>query len=83
MFWIELNLTTAPQLAIAETERAALAEPLLAGGTPLRTLLYVEDNPANLELVEQLIARRPDLRMLSARMATSWHRVRARLSCRM
>jgi CheY-like chemotaxis protein len=35
-------------------------------GTPLRTLLYVEDNPANLELVEQLVARRPDLRMLSA-----------------
>ena len=33
---------------------------------PLRTLLYVEDNPANLELVEQLIARRPDLRLLSA-----------------
>ena len=35
-------------------------------GRPLRTLLYVEDNPANLELVEQLIARRPDLRLLAA-----------------
>jgi CheY-like chemotaxis protein len=35
-------------------------------GAPLRTLLYVEDNPANLQLVEQLIARRPDLRLLSA-----------------
>ena len=32
----------------------------------MRTLLYVEDNPANLKLVEQLIARRPDLRLLSA-----------------
>ena len=32
----------------------------------MRTLLYVEDNPANLELVEELIARRPDLRLLSA-----------------
>jgi len=31
-----------------------------------RTLLYVEDNPANLELVAQLIARRPDIRLLSA-----------------
>jgi len=29
-------------------------------------LLYVEDNPANLALVEALIARRPDLRLLSA-----------------
>ncbi len=31
-----------------------------------RTVLYVEDNPANLRLVEQLILRRSDLRMLSA-----------------
>jgi CheY-like chemotaxis protein len=28
--------------------------------------LYVEDNPANLELVEQLLARRADLRLISA-----------------
>ena len=27
----------------------------------------MEDNPANLKLVEQLIARRPDMRLLSAR----------------
>ncbi len=31
-----------------------------------RTLLYVEDNPANLSLVEQLIERRSDLNLLSA-----------------
>jgi len=66
VFWIELNLTTAPQLAVREAERAALAPPQVPDGMPLRTLLYVEDNPANLELVEQLIARRPDLRFLSA-----------------
>jgi len=35
-----------------------------------RTLLYVEDNPANLKLVEQLISRRPNLRLLSAGDAT-------------
>ncbi len=66
VFWIELSLTTAPLLAIREAERAALARPPVPDGTPLRTLLYVEDNPANLELVEQLIARRPDLHLLSA-----------------
>ena len=33
----------------------------------MRTLLYVEDNPANMMLVEDLIARRPDVRLLSAR----------------
>ena len=67
VFWIELTRTSAPQLAV---EQAALAtqtrSEVAVGGAPLRTLLYVEDNPANLELVEQLIARRPDLRLLSA-----------------
>jgi CheY-like chemotaxis protein len=37
-----------------------------APAAPPRTVLYVEDNAANLKLVEQLIARRPDLRLLSA-----------------
>ena len=66
VFWIELSLTTAPQLAVREAERAALVGSEVPAGSLLRTLLYVEDNPANLELVEQLIARRPDLRLLSA-----------------
>jgi signal transduction histidine kinase/ActR/RegA family two-component response regulator len=64
VFWFELGLTSAPELAVLEAERAVAARP--PDGTPLRTLLYVEDNPANLELVEQLIARRSDLRLLSA-----------------
>jgi signal transduction histidine kinase/AmiR/NasT family two-component response regulator len=66
VFWIELSLTSAPLLAGEESEHAGLVRPQVADGTPLRTLLYVEDNPANLELVEQIIARRPDLRLLSA-----------------
>jgi CheY-like chemotaxis protein len=36
----------------------------------VRTVLYVEDNPANLELVELLIGRRADLQMLGAANAT-------------
>ena len=32
----------------------------------MRTLLYVEDNPANLMLIEDLVGRRPDIRLLSA-----------------
>jgi len=31
------------------------------------TLLYVEDNPANLLLVEKILERRPDIRLISAR----------------
>jgi CheY-like chemotaxis protein len=65
-FWIELNLTIAPQLALLQTEGAAVVALPVSHHAPLRTLLYVEDNPANLELVEQLVARRPDLRLLSA-----------------
>jgi len=41
-----------------------------ATSAPLRTLLYVEDNPANVMLVEQLIARFPDLRLLTAANGT-------------
>jgi len=66
VFWVALGLSAAPRLAAHEAERAALQQPRLPGGAPLRTVLYVEDNPANLELVEQIIARRPDLRLLSA-----------------
>jgi signal transduction histidine kinase/ActR/RegA family two-component response regulator len=65
-FWIELALAQAPQLAVLQAARTAVERPPVPHGTPLRTVLYVEDNPANLELVEQLVARRPDLRMLSA-----------------
>ena len=65
-FWVELPLATAPQLAQHASALEIRARPPVAHGTPLRTLLYVEDNPANLELVEQLIRRRPELRLLSA-----------------
>ena len=34
--------------------------------TPLRTLLYIEDDPANLLLIESLMGHRPDIHLLSA-----------------
>jgi len=66
VFWFELNSTAAPRVAVDRAEPAAIAPAQVQQGAPLRTLLYVEDNPANLKLVEQLIARRPDMRLLSA-----------------
>jgi len=51
----------------AKTAPLALAGLRVQADAELRTLLYVEDNPANLMLVEDLIARRPDIRLLSAR----------------
>jgi len=66
VFWVGLELTAAPHLAAVEDPDDALQQTRWPDGAPLRTLLYVEDNPANLELVEQIVARRPDLRLLSA-----------------
>ena len=66
VFWVELILTSAPHLETGGADPAHLAGPQIRTGAPLRTLLYVEDNPANLALVEELVARRPDMRLLSA-----------------
>jgi signal transduction histidine kinase/CheY-like chemotaxis protein len=69
VFWIELA-STAPRTS-------SLAERAAPGGNGAtssasgaefvpRLLLYVEDNPANLRLVEEIVAFRRDLRLLSA-----------------
>jgi CheY-like chemotaxis protein len=65
VFWIELILVGAPQVVAGSEGPANATPPVLRGGR-LRTLLCVEDNAANLKLVEQLIARRPDLLLLTA-----------------
>ena len=64
-FWVELALSEPPSLAAPDDSSAPYFAPHTPG-RPQRTVLYVEDNPANLELVEQLIARRSDLRLLGA-----------------
>ena len=66
VFWFELNSTEAPQLAVDHAAPLVTGQAPLLNGAARRTLLYVEDNPANLKLVEQLIARRPDMRLLVA-----------------
>jgi len=69
LFWVELNLTDEPHAGVQAAEPTAVAE-VNDQGVAMRSLLYVEDNPANLMLVEDLIARRPDIRFLSARDGT-------------
>jgi PAS domain S-box-containing protein len=64
VFWVEL-VSTAPLTLPAAGEKSVTLT-AAPSGTRMRTLLYVEDNPANLKLVERLVARRPDLRLLSA-----------------
>ena len=66
VFWVELLLAAEQHLALDTTDTAALQPAQLKNDAALRTLLYVEDNPANLKLVAQLIARRPNMCLLSA-----------------
>ena len=64
VFWVEMALASAPGLSLEITAEAPRVE--AAEGAAMQTVLYVEDNPANLELVEQIIARRANLRLLGA-----------------
>jgi PAS domain S-box-containing protein len=66
VFWCELISAAAPQLVVQSGETEVSAPPQLPAGTPRRTLLYIEDNPANMKLVEQLIARHPGIQLLGA-----------------
>jgi len=66
VFWFELDSADAPELSVEGAEPIAPAKSQVQSGTRLRTLLYVEDNPANMKLVEQLVARRPDMSLLTA-----------------
>ncbi|MDO9215481.1 MAG: PAS domain S-box protein [Methylococcales bacterium] len=64
-FHIELLRDVTPQLEISTITLTKLLPPA-SENLPVRTLLYVEDNPANLLLVEQIIEAHPQLSMLSA-----------------
>jgi PAS domain S-box-containing protein len=70
-FWIELHRYVAPDLsqlqAHTENNLAVAADQQNALDAMQRTLLYVEDNAANLLLVEQMMQGHQQVRILSAR----------------
>ena len=66
VFWIELNTESDPHAELIKAAIASSHDIGIGSGTRPRVILYVEDNPANLKLVERLILRRPDLRLLTA-----------------
>ena len=66
MFWIELAATEpVPSRLDAAAQHPARVARHRRGNAPA-VVLYVEDNPANLKLVEEIISFRPDLQLLSA-----------------
>ncbi|UTY57744.1 ATP-binding protein [Massilia sp. erpn] len=65
MFWVELKC--ADPLPSLKAQGVLPASAPQAGADPPRTsVLYVEDNPANLRLIEEIIGFRPDLKLLTA-----------------
>ncbi len=68
-FWIEMQTEADPGSTYMKALNATTAEPPPAAERQ-RVLLYVEDNLANLQLMERLIARRPDMRLLTAQNGT-------------
>ncbi len=71
VFSVELNLASTPQPVASLLDATTAIHAPVHADALLRTLLYVEDNPANLMLVENIIARRSDIRLLSARDGNS------------
>ena len=65
-FWFELMAAEEPQFAPGTGEPSERAPSHVRDDKPARLVLYVEDNLANLKLVERLIERRPGLRLISA-----------------
>jgi PAS domain S-box-containing protein len=66
VFWIELRLAPAPALAASPPKPETATRARAPRAARRRTLLYVEDSPANLMLVERFVERRPDLQLLTA-----------------
>jgi PAS domain S-box-containing protein len=60
-FWFELGVADAPADEVAEEVVSRTTT-----DAARRTLLYVEDNPSNLQLVQRILDRRPEFRVISA-----------------
>ena len=63
-FWVELALTEGPLERYDRTHRSPEGSPEPAGDR--RVVLHIEDNLPNLKLVERILARRPELSVLTA-----------------
>lgn len=69
-FWFELPMVTGDAITAFQQPWPTLFAPVSAGAlteaVPSHTVLHVDDNPANLELVGQLLAQRPQIRLINA-----------------
>ena len=66
IFWCELLSAEAPHFVFPDNGSITLFASKLSVAKLQHTILYVEDNPANMRLVEQLLEGHPDIRLLTA-----------------
>ncbi len=66
VFWFEFVSVAEPRLFLDEVETRPSAQKRTGREAKPYNVLYVEDNPANMKLVEQIIARHPDICLLTA-----------------
>jgi len=78
IFWFELGTHAEPLIPIATADTTSPYS-RATGSEHIHPLLYVEDNPANLHLVEQILARHPEIHLLTAKDGNSGIEI-ARLS---
>lgn len=67
-FYVDLKKAETPVESTGITKDVT-DEKRLTGTKEVKTLLYVEDNPSNLILVENILKRRPDIKLLTAPQA--------------
>jgi signal transduction histidine kinase/ActR/RegA family two-component response regulator len=71
-FWVELPLTADPKLEVqAQLQQTEHFEPAVPSSVAEHTILYIEDNLPNLELVEMMLQDRSDVRLLSASLGVA------------
>jgi len=66
-FWIDLPSADAPAPAAISAESQSATAP--AHAAPTKTIVYVEDNPANVELVRRIVRRIPGVELIAAHHA--------------
>ena len=66
LFWFEFTLVEAPEVPYVDGQSVDLDVLNEVPQTRLHTILYVEDNPANMRLVDKIVARIPNTSLLMA-----------------
>jgi CheY-like chemotaxis protein len=65
-FWIELPRTNSPLEGISARPTAGIAKTRNDPSINKRTVLYIEDNLSNLNLIEQILEEQPDIELMTA-----------------